>query len=139
MWVGGPLLARGAALRPRCSVGRMRYTPRDYASALITDIEREPLKITINDVEHVFEPIEGGFHVKDLPDGMCVDVMKMIFNWRIVRSFGRSDAGEHMYMDRGWCYQGTGPETLLKVLLEALLWDGADNTEPGGGWIKRAC
>ena len=76
-------------------------------------------------------PIEGGFHVKDLDNGLCVDLMLMIFNWRIVRS----DQG-HNFHDRGWCYEGIGSETLLRAAGEAQLWDGADDTEPEG-WIKR--
>lgn len=75
--------------------------------------------------------IQGGYHVKDLPDGRCVDVMIMLWNWRVVRS----DQG-HMGMDRGWCYEGTGPATFQRAVVQALTWDGADDTEPEG-WIKR--
>lgn len=78
-------------------------------------------------------PIDGGWHVKDLPDGRCVDVLTMIYNYRLVRS-----DRDHSSYDRGWCYQGTGPATLLTTITAALAWDGADNTQPGGGWIKRA-
>lgn len=78
-------------------------------------------------------PIDGGWHVKDLPNGRCVDVLPMIYNYRVVRS-----DQHHTGYDRGWCYQGTGPATLLTATTAALAWDGADNTEPGGNWIKRA-
>lgn len=77
-------------------------------------------------------PLEGGYHVKALPDGLCVDVMRMIFNWRIVRS----DDQHHIGYDRGWCYRGTGTSTLRLAVSQALAWDGADDTEPEG-WIKR--
>lgn len=82
-------------------------------------------------------PIDGGYHVKDLPDGRCVDVLQMIFNWRVVRTAGRGPDGEHQWIDRGWCYQGRGLDTFLLAIGEALAWDGADDTEPAG-WIKRA-
>jgi hypothetical protein len=81
--------------------------------------------------------IDGGFHVKDLPSGGCVDVLRMIYNWRVVRSQRHPTTGEHMFMDRGWCYQGTGLKTLLTAVFAADEWDGADSTEPGYGWIKR--
>lgn len=82
-------------------------------------------------------PIEGGYHVKDLPDGKCVDVLRMIFNWRVVRTNLKLDDGTHASLDRGWCYQGTGLESFLRAVGEALAWDGADDTEPEG-WVKRA-
>lgn len=79
------------------------------------------------------KPIMGGFHVKPAPtSGLCIDVMLMLFNWRIVRSDDQHACG----YDRGWCYQGTGLNTLLRVVGEAAAWDGADDTEPEG-WIKR--
>lgn len=75
--------------------------------------------------------IEGGYHVKDLPDGKCVDVMRMLFNWRVVRCDVR-----HISYDRGWCYAGTGLETAILAMGAALEWDGGDDTEPTG-WLKR--
>jgi hypothetical protein len=82
-------------------------------------------------------PIAGGFHVKDLPNGMCVDVMRMLVNWRVVRTDVRLHNGLHLSIDRGWCYEGTGFETFVLAVGEALAWDGADDTEPQG-WSKRA-
>jgi hypothetical protein len=82
-------------------------------------------------------PIEGGFHVKDLPDGKCVDVLRMIFNWRVVRTDMKLPDGTHASLDRGWCYEGTGLHSFLRAVGEAISWDGADDTEPAG-WIKRA-
>jgi hypothetical protein len=97
------------------------------------------MNLTLPDLSDVqLTPIEGGFHVKDLPDGRCVDVMRMIFNWRVVRTAARDADGAHLWFDRGWCYQGTGEQTLLVAVTAVLAWDGADDTEPGGGWIKRA-
>lgn len=85
----------------------------------------------------VLDPIDGGYHVKDLPDGRCVDVLQMIFNWRVVRTDARGADGVHLSMDRGWCYEGTGMLSFLRAIGEALAWDGADDSEPQG-WIKRA-
>ena len=75
--------------------------------------------------------IKGGFHIKDLGNGKCVDVMLQLFNWRLVRS----DVS-HRVVDRAWCYAGLGKATLLLAVGEALCWDGRDDTEPDG-WLKR--
>ncbi|HEU4686479.1 MAG TPA: hypothetical protein VFS39_18375 [Nitrospira sp.] len=78
-------------------------------------------------------PIRGGVHVKDLPDGRCVDVLRMGYNHRLVRT----TSPDHVLYDRGWCYAGTGVETYLLAVGQALTWDGGDATEPEG-WVKRA-
>lgn len=77
-------------------------------------------------------PIDGGFHIKPAATpGLCIDVMRMLFNWRIVRSDDMHAFG----YDRGWCYAGTGLDTFLRAVGEAAAWDGADDTSPEG-WIK---
>lgn len=79
--------------------------------------------------------IDGGWHIKDFGDGRCVDVMKMLFNYRIVTSSPGHEWNEH-----GWCYFGHGvdengaPRTMMTALVRAFLaagaWDGAG--EPPG-------
>jgi hypothetical protein len=93
--------------------------------------------IATNQYGAALEPVEGGYHVKELPSGKCVDVLRMIFNWRVVRTDERSADGVHLSMDRGWCYEGTDMHSFLRAVGEAIAWDGSDDSEPQG-WIKRA-
>lgn len=86
-------------------------------------------------------PIVGGWHIKDLDDGHCVDVMKMAYNYRLVLS----QTG-HMLYDHGWCYFGHGedenglPRTmsgaLLRAMAAAITYDGTGNPD---GYDKQAC
>lgn len=74
----------------------------------------------------------GGWRVKETATHY-VEVIPMIYNWRIVRTPKASP----LTYDRGWCYEGTGPETFSAVVLAAWAWDGGDDTEPAG-YFKRA-
>lgn len=79
--------------------------------------------------------IDGGWHIKELGDGRCVDVMKMLYNYRIVTS----PLG-HAWNEHGWCYFGHGvdssgtPRTMATAMaaafLAAAVWDG-DGDPPG--------
>ena len=88
------------------------------------------------------EPIPGGFHVKDADDGIhCIDVMQMLYNWRLVLSDAQPGRKRHETLAKGWCYFGHGddPETglprsmaqaFVTAVLAAKAWDGYG--EPGG-------
>lgn len=76
--------------------------------------------------------VDGGLRVKETETGW-VDVMRMIFNWRITRT----PKAMPETFDRGWCYYGTGHGVLLRAVRAALEWDGGDDTEPPG-WDKNA-
>ena len=88
-----------------------------------------------------WKPIDGGFHVKDVGDRFCIDVMRMAYNWRIVLSDRR-----HMFIEHGWCYFGHGedvdgrPRTMrhayLRAVAAAMTWDGVGAPE---GYDKQAC
>lgn len=89
-----------------------------------------------------FETIPGGWHIKTRDDGeRCIDVMQMIYNYRIVLSYPG-----HRVIEHGWCYFGHGedadgrPRTmgaaLLAAVSAALVWDGYG--EPVG-YDKQAC
>lgn len=74
--------------------------------------------------------IDGGFRVKEA-GAHQIDVLRMIWSWRIVRT---PKASPETY-DRHWCYAGTSWVTLVTAVQAALEWDGADGTEPAG-WNK---
>lgn len=78
----------------------------------------------------ILTPIDGGYRVKETPTHY-IDVMRMLFSWRIVTS--RKDSPG--WPERGWCYNGTGYPALIAACLAANAWDGADGTEPVG-WNK---
>lgn len=88
-------------------------------------------------------PIEGGYCVKRLPDGRCIDVLRMAFNWRVVLTAATSEP--HQLLDAGFCYFGHGetpegvPRTMHSAFLAAMaaarVWDGTG--EPPG-YDKRA-
>ena len=73
-----------------------------------------------------------GYRVKQAGDHY-IDILRMIFNWRIVTT----PVDAPMFIDRGWCYQGTGLAGFLPAVLAAIAWDGSDETEPAG-YFKRA-
>lgn len=83
------------------------------------------------------EPIVGGWHVKTRDDGRyCIDVLMMLFNYRLVLSEIDHTKG----IVHGWCYFGHGidangmPRTMaaayLNAMVAALAWDGYG--EPAG-------
>lgn len=83
--------------------------------------------------EHV-TPIPGGYCVKILADGdACVDVLRMLFNWRIVVS-PRIFSEVHTTHLAGFCYFGHGnyddgtsrsmTSAYVAALGAAWLWDG---------------
>ena len=74
----------------------------------------------------------GAWRVKETATHW-VEVVPMIYNWRVCRT----PKSAPLTYDRGWCYQGTGPQTFTTAVLAAWVWDGADDTEPAG-YFKRA-
>lgn len=75
---------------------------------------------------------EAGYRIKET-GGHYIDVMPMLYNWRIVISRTESPG----VPIRGWCYQGTGLDGFVPAVLAAIAWDGSDDTEPPG-YFKRA-
>lgn len=72
-----------------------------------------------------------GWHIKDLPDGRCVDVMPMIYNWRICLSDRK-----HEFVEHAWCYFGRDEVARLKAFAAAAVWDGTGSPV---GYDKQAC
>lgn len=80
--------------------------------------------------ETIGERIDGGWHIRELPNGRCIDIMQMLYNYRVVISLPG-----HKRMDHGWCFFGFGcdaagkPRTMETALLTAVaavgVWDGA--------------
>jgi len=73
--------------------------------------------------------IEGGYRVKET-DSHYIEVHRMLFNWRVVTVWK-----DTLCPDRGWCYHGTGLDSLVAAVAAAHFWDGSDGTEPDG-WNK---
>jgi hypothetical protein len=74
-------------------------------------------------------PIDGGYRVKLSRDGRhYIDLMRMIFNWRVVTTPVRMPC----VIDRGWCYFGVGPASFRNAVMAALVWSGSDHSEPAG-------
>jgi hypothetical protein len=69
----------------------------------------------------------SGFRVKET-ETHWIEVLYMIWNWRIVRT-PKCSPGTY---DRGWCYFGTDLLTFAAAVLAASAWDGADDSEPAG-------
>lgn len=118
-------------------------------NGLFTDDERDLyLQIATNalqaalDKPAVGEPIRGGWHVKDLPDGTCVDVMQQFYSWRLVVREFMPDEDNHVRgnYEHGWCYFGHGRDidgnvrnmsvAFHAAMAAALVWDG-QGTPPG--------
>lgn len=74
--------------------------------------------------------VEGGWRIKRT-DWHYVDVLRMVFSFRIVTTPVNFPA----VYDRHWCYDGTDAAALIRAVVAAAMWDGADHTEPGG-WTK---
>lgn len=91
--------------------------------------------------------IDGGWCVKVLPDGSaCVDVLKMLFNYRVVISPRSAHGAEHPESySRGCCYFGHGhdvegaprsmPGAFLAAVAAARVWGGTGDPH---GFDKRA-
>ena len=60
----------------------------------------------------------GGFRVKET-ETHWVDVVPMIYNWRLARTPKDSP----LTYDRGWCYYGTGTASFTAAVLAAMAWD----------------
>lgn len=91
--------------------------------------------MTVEDtLAEVLTPIDGGFHVKDLEDGHCIDVLRMLYNWRIVMSDSGFDGTPHLGIIHAYCYFGFdqddqgNPRTMetafIRAVGAALAWDG---------------
>ncbi|MBM4574874.1 hypothetical protein GS896_25205 [Rhodococcus hoagii] len=81
------------------------------------------------------ERIDGGWCIKISPDGtFCIDVVKMMFNYRILKSRIGSDGSKHTLCDAGYCYFGHGvddsgaPRTMNTAyhaaIAAAIAWNG---------------
>lgn len=102
--------------------------------ALATALLRDSIpEIPSLDTEPDMQPLPGGWHVKTLPDGRCVDVMRQLYNWRLVVGPAGHDPRDSY--EHGWCYFGHGkdPHTgrprsmgtaFNAAMIAALTWNG---------------
>ena len=92
-------------------------------------LDEHALTLQLADLATNLERLDGGFRVKLSDDGRhYIDVMLMLFNWRIVTT----PVSMPLVYDRGWCYFGTGPASFRNAVMAALVWDGSDDSEPAG-------
>lgn len=76
---------------------------------------------------------DGHSHIKNLTkdyEGYCIDLMRMTFNYRIVRS-----TTECYWYDMYFCYPADKVD-LEDVILWAYQWSGIDGSVPDGPWVK---
>ncbi|MBB5918920.1 hypothetical protein BJY24_007832 [Nocardia transvalensis] len=86
---------------------------------------------------HPPTPIPGGFCVRRLDDDRCVDVLRMLYNWRLVTTYrptGVAHDGREGVLG-AWCYFGHGVDeagqrrtmriAYLRAVAAALTWDGS--------------
>lgn len=71
---------------------------------------------------------ENGFIVQQTSE-FVVDVTLMLFNWRV--HVALADRYGSFY-ERGYCYFGTGPDTLVRAVLAAKQWEDPLHTDPVG-------
>lgn len=88
------------------------------------------------------EQIVGGWHIKMADDGIhCIDVLQMMYGWRLCLGDARPHMKMHQAIDKAWCYFGTGndpvtglPRSMEQAFVNAMLaaqaWDGYG--EPAG-------
>lgn len=73
-------------------------------------------------------PIAGGYIVQQ-NDDFVVDVIRTLYNWRVHVALAEEYGAFYLH---GFCYFGTGPETLARALAAAKQWADPLNTEPDG-------
>lgn len=77
--------------------------------------------------------LESHLHIKCLTkdyEGYCIDLMRMTFNYRIVRSPGSCG-----WSDMFFCYPMMTTD-IQDVVLWAYQWSGVNGSVPDGPWIK---
>jgi hypothetical protein len=80
-----------------------------------------------------FEIVTGGF-LLERTDEHIIEVVEMIYNWRLVISLPELHG---LVYEKGYCYFGRGPEPLTRAILAAQQWRDPLNTDPVG-FDKRA-
>jgi hypothetical protein len=74
------------------------------------------------------KPIEGGYRVR-ATDEYLVDVMLMMFNWRVVVTLPEEEGTFHLH---GFCYFGRTEESFQRAVAAALAWEDPLNGTPPG-------
>ncbi|PPG15022.1 hypothetical protein [Rathayibacter rathayi] len=72
-------------------------------------------------------PVENGFRVQATEE-YVVEVWKMLFNWRLVVM----PPGQQVEVTDGFCYFGTGLESLARAVAAGLRWTDPMTTRPEG-------
>jgi hypothetical protein len=131
---GGPLVYQAEPIGDGVFESNERdHYLRQAVNAIQRALEQGPPE-PIADMDDM-QPIRGGFHIKTLPDGHCIDVLEQLYNWRIVLG-----TPEHRVYEHGWCYFGFGEDSegrprtkatsFSAAMTAALAWNGR-GTPPG--------
>lgn len=114
-----------------------QWTRREAVEQIVKgswETPRESIPDHVLDDPTRFEPMEGlivipnGYRVQETPE-YIVEVIRMLFNWRIVLSLPEHHGETY---EHGYCYFGTGPDTLVIALAAARAWTEPFTTDPIG-------
>lgn len=72
--------------------------------------------------------VQGGYRIKQT-DEYYVDVMLMMFNWRLVVGLTEMDG---LTYEHGYCYFGTDLGTFARAVAAGIAWTDPLNTDPEG-------
>lgn len=73
-------------------------------------------------------PTQGGFIIRQT-DEYVIEVNRMLFNWRLLVAY--TEYYGRVY-EHGYCYFGTGPETLTRAVLAGQAWENPLVSDPIG-------
>ncbi len=74
------------------------------------------------------EPVRGGWIIQRT-DEFVVEVVLQLFNWRL---FVATAEGHGRYYEHGYCYFGTGADTLVIAIEAGKQWADPLHTDPIG-------
>lgn len=71
------------------------------------------------------EQNERGFLIRQT-DEYVIEIWRMLFNWRLVVML----PNQQMFVEHGYCFFGTGLESLARAAAAGLTWEDPLHTDP---------